>query len=151
MPLHRNIQRIDDSRRRTHAWLVIVQRRSEIVRKWFSDGIYEDKEKALDAAIVYRDILLSGQHEFEYQVFVRSRIRRNNTSGISGVGRYEVINSKTGNRSPFWTAYWADEHGRRRSRKFSVVRYGEKNAKRLATTEREHQLLRVCALRLEKP
>ena len=46
----------------------------------------------------------------------------------------------------YWIAAWTDEHGATRQRKFSVARYGEEEAKRLAIAEREYQLKRVCAI-----
>lgn len=46
----RNINRMDDDSRRTHAWLVRVQRHSHIAMKMFSDGVWGGKRKALAAA-----------------------------------------------------------------------------------------------------
>jgi hypothetical protein len=45
----------------------------------------------------------------------------------------------------FWLASWVNEHGATRQRKFSVMLYGELEAKQLAIAERERQLRRVCA------
>lgn len=148
MARQRNITRIDNDTKRTHAWLVTVQRRGEIVVRSFSDGIYGSKRKALAAAVAYRDLLLSRHSQFEHQVWVRSRLRKNNTSGIPGVGRYEVLaNPNTGRREAFWLASWVNEHGLSRKRKFSVSCHGERHAKRLAIAERERQLLHVCAIK----
>jgi len=148
MARQRNITRVDNDTTRTHGWLVTVQRRGEIVVRPFADGIYGGKKKALAAAVAYRDILLDQHSPFEHQVWVRTRLRRNNRSGIPGVGRYEVLaNPKTGRREAFWQAAWVNEHGLSRKRKFAVSRYGELHAKRLAIAERERQLLRVCAIK----
>lgn len=152
MSLHRNISRIDDDKKRHHAWIVTVQRRGEAVVRSFSDGIYGGKEEALTAAIAHRDLLLSQHSQFEHQVWVRTRLRRNNTSGIPGVGRYETLaNAKTGRRAAFWLASWIDEHGIGRKRKFLISHYGERRAKQLAIAERKRQLLRVCALKDTHP
>jgi len=148
MDRHRNIKRIDDDTTRTHSWVVIVQRRGESHLRWFTDGIYGGKEKALAAAIEHRDFLVSSHSESEQNLWVRTRLRKNNTSGIPGVGRYEALaNPNTGRYNIFWLASWIDEYGRSRKRKFYVSRYGERLAKQLAIAERERQLLRVCVLK----
>ncbi len=78
---------------------------------------------------------------------MRTRIRKNNRSGIPGVARYEVLaNPRNGRREAFWVAFWSNEHGIRRSRKFHISCHGERRAKLLAIAERERQLSRVCAL-----
>jgi len=148
MPLHCNIHRVDREALRAHALVVIVQNKGEICIRMFSDGVYGGKEEALAAAIAYRDLLLSGHSPSEQSLWVRTRLRRNNTSGLPGVGRYERrANPNTGHRAIYWNAAWLDEYGRNRMRKFSVFRYGEEQAKQLAIAERERQLLRICALK----
>jgi hypothetical protein len=144
----RNIIRINHERSRTHGWRVTLQRKGKIIVKTFSDGIYGGKRKALNAAIDCRGVLLSQYSTLDHQVWVRTRLRRNNTSGIPGVGRYEILaNPNTGRRSTFWLASWVNEQGASRKRKFYVSCYGERQAKRLAITERERQLNRVCTIK----
>ncbi len=112
----------------------------------FSDRVYGGKRKALQAAIDFREQLLATVPSVEYQIQRRSIIRRNNKSGISGVGRYKTIsNPNTKHYAVFWLASWLNERGESRKRKFSILRYGEQKAKQLAIAEREHQLKRVCA------
>jgi hypothetical protein len=145
----RNIRRIDDDSRRrsTHAWFVQVQRDYRIAMKMFSDGVYGGKRKALQAAIAFRAQLLAEVSDYEYQIWLRSVLRRNNKSGIAGVSRHDAIdNPNTGRRVIFWLASWTDEHRVSRKRKFSVLRYGERKAKQLAIAERERQLKHVCAI-----
>lgn len=144
----RNIRRFENAAKNTWAWLVQVQRNNRIVIKCFSDGVHGGKRKALQAAINYRTQLLADGPFYEYQVWLRSILRRNNTSGIPGVGRYErSANPKTGRRSAFWLASWIDEYGAGRKRKFSVLRHGERKARQLAIAERERQLKRVCTVK----
>jgi hypothetical protein len=148
MLLYRNITRIDNATNRTHAWVVIVQRKGETARRYFSDTIHGGRQEALAAAIVHRDILLSCHSQFEYYLWFSSRLRKNNTSGIPGVGRYErPIASNNRRGSAYWIAAWTDEHGKSHARKFSVSIHGERRAKHLAIAERERQLLRVSALK----
>ncbi len=147
-----NITRIDRDENSTHGRHVTLQRKREIIGKTFSDGVYGGKRKALKAAVEYRDTLLAQDEPFEYQLWVRTRLRKNNTSGIPGVGRYEVIdNPGTGRRRAFWQAKWTDANGDERTRKFSVLRYGERLAKRLAIAEREYQLNLACAMKSVQP
>jgi len=60
-----------------------------------------------------------------------SKARRNNSSGIHGVGRYTP---KAG--SPYWIAQWLDLEGKHKSKTFSISKYGEGEAKRLAIDSR---------------
>lgn len=140
-----NIHRIDNDANRTHAWLVTVQRKTIIVNKMFSDHVWGGKRKALQAAVDFRAELLAQVPEYDYYFHIRSTIRRNNKSGMAGVGRYESIdNPKTGRRVVFWLASWTDEQGVQHRRKYSVLRYGERKAKQLAIAERERRLKEVC-------
>ena len=142
----RNIIRVDHEASHTHAWRVTLQRHNDIAVKTFSDSINGGKRKALKAAVAYRDELLCRYSPYAHAIWVRTRLRRNNTSGIPGVGRYEQLdNPQTGYVRVFWLASWVNEQGASRKRKFSVSLHGERHAKRLAVAERERQLIRVCA------
>ena len=146
MSLPRNIIRVDHEASRTHAWRVTVQRHNDIVVKMFSDSIHGGKRKALKAAEEYRDELLRRYSPYAHAIWVRTRLRRSNTSGIPGVGRYEErANPHTGYTRVFWLASWVNEQGDSRKRRFLVTHYGERQAKRLAIAERERQLTLVCA------
>jgi|GEM_PF-352098 len=143
----RNIKRVDHDPKGDHGWVVTLQRKGAIIVKRFSDGIFRGKREALKAAVQYRDSFLARDKPFDHQMWVRTRLRRNNTSGIPGVGRYEVMdNQKNGSVRAFWLASWIDEHGASRKRKFSVARYGEEEARLLAIGERDYQLRHVCAI-----
>lgn len=143
-----NIRRVDYPAKRTYAWLVQVTRDGHTQVKLFSDSVYGGKRKALNAAVSYREKILAEVSFYEYQIRRRSILRRNNRSGIPGVGRYDLIgNPKTGRRVVFWLAHWVNEHGGSGKRKFSVLLHGERKAKQLAIAERERQLKRVCAIK----
>jgi hypothetical protein len=146
MPPPRNIIRVDHEASHTHAWRVTLQRHNDIAVRTFSDSIYGGKRKALKVAVEYREELLRRYSPYAHAIWVRTRLRRNNTSGIPGVGRYEErANAKTGYTREFWLASWVNEHGVSRKRRFMVSHYGERHAKRLAVAERERQLNLVCA------
>ena len=146
MVLPRNIIRVDHEASRTHAWRVTLQRHNDIVVRTFSDSIHGGKRKALNAAVAYRGELLRRYSPYAHAIWVRTRLRKNNTSGIPGVARYEErVNPHTGYTRVFWLASWINERGDSRKRRFMVSHYGERHAKRLAVAERERQLTLVCA------
>jgi len=142
----RNIIRVDHEASRTHAWRVTLQRHNGIVVKMFSDSLHGGKGKALKAAEEYRDELLRRYSPYAHAIWVRTRLRRNNTSGIPGVARYEERAKPNRNYTRvFWLASWVNEQGESRKRRFMVSHYGERQAKRLAVAERERQLSLACA------
>jgi hypothetical protein len=94
--------------------------------KHFSDGVYGGKQKALNAAKEYRKSIIS-KHSHYTKKDVCSKVRRNNQSGIPGVGKYSY-NGRNGKLYWFWLAYWTDENGSRRQRKFMINTYGEDEA-----------------------
>jgi hypothetical protein len=141
-----HIDRLDIEEKRIHTWRVVATRGGVTKAKIFTDSKYGGKDAALQAAICYRDELLAKIDQFAHQIWVRTKVRSNNTSGIPGVGRRDVMaNSNPNGRYVSWVAYWIDEHGIGRQRGFSILRHGEQEAKRLAIAEREHQLELVCA------
>ena len=144
------IRRFDDEAKRTYGYLVQVQRVHRITTKFFTDSVCGGRPKALLAAVSFRNRLLAKAH-YEYQIWRRSIPRRNNRSGITGVGRYDTLaDPRTGRRGIFWLAHWVKEDGSSGKRKFSVSAHGERKAKQLAIAERERQLKRVCAIKAEK-
>ena len=117
-----HVYRIDEQASHSHRWLVQVRHRGRVVKRYFSDGVYGGKRKALVAALRFRKVVLKAVNRKGYGLWLRTRKHRDNTSGITGVGRY-VLRDRSGSRlvlRPFWQAFWADETGKRRARKFSV-------------------------------
>ena len=95
----------------------------------------------MDAALAFRNNLLNKVDSARHKLWHRTILRRNNTSGVAGVAPYRCRKG----RRKYWVAYWADENGVRRQRKFSVLRFGERKTKQLAIAERERKLKAVCA------
>ncbi|HYD81837.1 MAG TPA: AP2 domain-containing protein [Paucimonas sp.] len=135
MKQQRNIRRIDYDAKNTHGWLVQVQREGRRYAKFFSDSVHGGKRKALAGAVAYRDAIRQ-EKEPAHRKWLRRIVRTNNTSGTPGVGRY--ARSDTGQE--YWCAYWNDLEGKRRERKFSVAKYGERRARQLALETRAKQL-----------
>ena len=142
----RNIRRMDDDIRKTHAWLVQVQRKNHIVIKMFSDGMFGGKQEALSAALEFRDFLTITPSQAEHNLLHRTIVRRNNTSGVPGIGLYRSEHNKEK-----WVAFWTDEHGARQSRTFTVAVYGKRKAKQLAIAERQRQLARLFEIKSANP
>ncbi len=137
-PLH-HIHRIDHEPKRTYAWVVQVQHRGEITIRRFSDGKFGGKREALRSAIRFRDAALSDVHDNRYVLWRRNRKRRNNTSGIVGVGRYVSREQGRGGiiERISWQAFWDGSDGKRHGRKFSVNLHGERRAREMACRARE--------------
>jgi hypothetical protein len=114
--------------------------------KTFSDSIYGGKRKALKTAAAHRDELLCRYSPYAHAIWVRTRLRWNNTSGIPGVTRYEErINPNTGSTRVFGLTSWVNEQGDSCKRRFMVSHYGERQAKRLAVAERKERLKGVTS------
>jgi len=67
------------------------------------------------------------------------RLRKTNTTGVTGVSRV------TTNKNPqqYYVATWVDLDGKAKSKYFSILKLGESEARALATTYREQQILRL--------
>lgn len=132
---NRNITRIDTGS--THGFEVRFMRRGYVFEKLFSDAVYGGKRKALAAAREYRDEL-----EAEYPHYSRKEVARikseRNTSGVVGVR----LSEETDDRWPskpvylYWVAQWSPSPGVRKTKRFSVNKYGEEEAFRLALAAR---------------
>lgn len=138
---HRFIRRIDNERTRTHSWHVAIRTKNQAVTRHFSDSVHGGKRKALKAAIAFRDEMLAKLRNSDYSAWLR-RKRSNNTSGIVGVARYVNVtaNSEHPLEYPYWQAFWRDREGKRHTRTFSVLRYGERKARQLAINARQSAL-----------
>ncbi|MCP5538184.1 MAG: hypothetical protein H7A51_18375 [Akkermansiaceae bacterium] len=137
MPDHRQqdpnyaIARIDLPDACTHGFQVRLQRRGIKYGKFFADGVHGHPQRALQAARQWRDALLE---ELADRARVCERSQRN-SSGVVGVSKITVIASN-GNSYQFWQATWSPAPGQRRCVKFSIKRYGDREAFQLAVEAR---------------
>ncbi len=125
------IARIDLPGASTHGFQVRIQRRGIKYGKFFADRVHGHPELALRAARQWRDVLLE-------QVTDRARIcerSQRNSSGVVGVSKITVIASN-GTSYLFWQATWSPIPGQRRCVKFSIKRYGDREAFELAVEAR---------------
>ncbi len=127
------LARIDLPGASTHGWQVRLQRRGVKYAKFFGDRVFGSSLHALHAARTWRNHLLQKFDESE-QARICKRSTRNR-SGVVGVSRVRVVTN--GVSYEFWQATWSPEPGRRRCVKYSIRRYGDREAFRLAVLARK--------------
>lgn len=127
------LARIDLPGASTHGWQVRLQRRGVKYAKYFGDRIHGGAGESLKVASDWRDDLL---RKIEANELARICTRSTrNRSGVIGVSKVTVVTN--GATYEFWQATWSPEVGRRRCVKFSIRRYGDREAFRLAVVARE--------------
>ena len=127
------IHRIDNPSNRTYAWVVRIQRRSQIHTKYFSDQIYGGRSRAYKAARAYHEELRRTLRPLTRIEFAQIK-RRTNRTGYVGVVKYETTDRTSIRR--YWIATWPTKNGERKQRKFSIRKYGEQRAFLLACRAR---------------
>ena len=125
------IARIDLPGASTHGFQVRLQRRGIKYAKFFSDRVHGTPQHALDAARAWRDALIE---KLSDQTRICERSQRN-SSGVVGVSKITVV-AANGNSYQFWQATWSPRPGQRRCVKFSIQRYGDREAFQLAVEAR---------------
>jgi hypothetical protein len=128
-----SISRIDHPARNTYGYYIRVQRSGVLRSRFISDSVAGGKRKALRRAM---------EIEAELIEYLESTVKplppklsARNRSGVTGVSRTWM--SGGGNRMvEYWQANWKDAEGVRRGAKFSIDRYGEEKAFRLAKKAR---------------
>lgn len=123
-------------------WRVGIGRGEKRLLRGFSDRIYGSTEASLAAAQAYRDELLLQEPLLSMQSYMR-KVRRNNRSGVSGVGVYGEGDKR------FWLAridYQGYGDKKTKSRKFRVIQFGEEQARAMAIAQREAWVKEVQGL-----
>ncbi|MCA9033798.1 MAG: AP2 domain-containing protein [Planctomycetaceae bacterium] len=136
---NKNITRIDIETAGvgTHGYEVRVMRRGKAFHKFFNDRKFGGKRKALAAAREYRDELVARLPVQSRKALAKVKSSRN-TSGIVGVRLSEEVDRRGPNELVYhyWVAQWSPRPGVRRTRRFSVEKYGDEEAFRLAMKAR---------------
>jgi hypothetical protein len=125
-----SISRIDQPERHNHGYYVRLTRNQKTQSKFFADKSNGGKRAALRAAKLHEAELVEQAKGKKRKQTVSSR----NTSGIVGVTRGEW--EESGKQAAYWQAAWVGSKGERLNRKFSVKKYGEERARRLAIKAR---------------
>ncbi|TWU39244.1 AP2/ERF family transcription factor [Novipirellula artificiosorum] len=136
MNANRNITRID--RESSGGYLVRIMRKGKKTSKFFSDSENGGKKKALTAARAFRDgqeKKMKGYTSKELSKIMRS----NNTSGVVGVRLVEEVDMRWPSQPTYlyWVAQWSPKKGVRKTKRFSVEKYGDEEAYRLACLARK--------------
>jgi hypothetical protein len=137
------ICRIDQPPKHNHGFFVRLTRRRKIHSAFFPDRKHGGREQAFAAAQVHylklREKLgLPRQRSRRWNSQI---VRRRGRSGIYGVQR--VIDRRTKPWRKYWRAIWSPELGKVRRRQFSIRKYGETKAKKLAMRARREGLRSV--------
>ena len=137
----RNISRIEcvsTANNLNCGWVVRMARRGEKVEKYFADNKHGGKAGALREAKKFRDELENTMQHYSASELAKNPSVRN-TSGIVGVR----ISERTDVRGEcectfyFWVAQWTDGKGRRKTRSFSINKFGYDKAFQMAVNARK--------------
>jgi hypothetical protein len=134
------ISRIDLPASGTHGWQVRLQRRGVRFQRYFGDRTWGGKRAALQRARQFRDRVLARLEQREENDAGDRRVRSHsatvrNRSGMVGVARVRN-RSANGVYYESWQATWSPAPGRRKSVRFSILRYGDEEAFQLACEAR---------------
>lgn len=121
---------------------ILINHNKEIIQEYFYVSNATTEAQAKKSAIArWREWRVL------YPVITKRRFReipRHPTStGITGVTR--IISTVKGHEYEFWKATWTTLRGDKRTRQFSVNKYGETEAKRLAIEARQEALDQIGA------
>jgi hypothetical protein len=138
----KGISRIDSGS--THGWFVRAYKNGRTYSKLFSDGKWSGRDTAFDAASNYRGVL----DERLAKIPTKPRGRRivfrdsRNTTGVLGVSR-SVKRTPVGALSESFAVTWRPEPGLQKCTSFSINKYGQEKAFRLAVAFRLRKLREI--------
>lgn len=138
MPRAKGVIRIDSDS--THGWQVRVYRHGRTYSKLFSDKKFGGRDTAFEEAVAYRDDL-----EQEIEALPDSEPRRrlisqnkSNATGVLGISR-TFKRDRHGRRHEVYAVSWNPRPGEARGTSFSIAKYGDEQAFKMA-----------CQLRYQK-
>ena len=121
------IMRYDHTK--THGWWVRIQRDQASFNKFFSDSLHGSPEASLAEALKHRHEILDA---FGFETtFIHARALP--AEPVERVHRKRDKPKEGGEPYEYWMAVWHDEHHRRKTKSFSVKKFGELGARTLAT------------------
>jgi len=130
----KGISRIDQEEKHNHGWFVRVTRKGKTYSAFFTDKKHGGKGKALAAAKVGLEKLRAKYPPMSRKEFARVQ-RRKTKSGIVGVTR--LTKKVKGKNYDFWQATWSPSTGVIEKKVYSITKYGEDKAKKLAVKARK--------------
>ncbi|MFT4640875.1 MAG: hypothetical protein ACI8T1_004208 [Verrucomicrobiales bacterium] len=125
------ISRIDQPEKKNHGFYVRITHTGTLYQRYFPDKASGGKNKALTKAKVYRDEVVAKLPKAKQEA-IASRRKKILQSGVTGVTH--VVAKAPGGKKvyEYWQAAWDDAAGSRRTAKFSISRYGQKEALEMA-------------------
>ena len=150
MPRAKGVIRIDSDS--THGWQVRVYRHGKTYSRLFSDRKHGGREEAFEAAVAYREELESEVAALPEAAPRRRLIRRNknNSTGVVGISR-TYKRDRRGIKHEVYAVSWNPEPGVARGTSFSIKRYGEDTAFRLACELRWSKMKEIYGERYDVP
>jgi hypothetical protein len=132
------IYRVDSEPKGMYGWRVSLTRRKKIYTDFFADAKCGGRIKSLITAKKYRDSVANSAASLKRSEYAAIR-RRNNSSGIAGVFRNVEVRIRGDVKIEYvsWSAFWPSHDGKRKTKRFSVSRFGEAGAFHLAVEARE--------------
>ena len=139
---NKGISRIDSGA--THGWFVRGYRNGKTYSRFFSDGKYSGKDEALQQARTHRDELWESLQAIPKKQPKQRVVTSNskNTSGELGVTR-TVKTRSNGTRYECYSVTWHPEPGVQKCTSFSIKKYGEKQALKLAIDYRRERMREI--------
>jgi len=131
------ISRLDQPSVGTHGWQVRLQRKGVRYGRFFSDSAWGGRDESLALAIRFRDRILA---HVERSADTRSSSSHSlpaarNSSGAVGVAKI-TQRSANGVEYHFWQASWTSPNGHRKTVRYSVLKFGDREAFRRACIKR---------------
>jgi len=144
-PDMKGISRIDSGS--THGWFVRAYKNGKTYSKLFSDGKWKGSEPALGAARQHHASLLDRLEKIPSKPRGRRIVFRDsrNTTGVLGVSR-SVKRTPAGVLSESFAVTWRPEPGMQKCTSFSINKYGEDKAFKLAVAFRIKKLREIHGL-----
>lgn len=142
----RNITRID-TKRGTHGFQVRFQRNS--ISHFFDDNKFGGREKAIEAARLYRDSMenIIGSSDYNAPQFNKKQKSRN-VSGHVGVYRTTLVKKKKQYiyKYEVWVAHYPVARGKNTNKPFYIHKLGELEALRQAIEERKKAVAKYYSI-----
>jgi predicted metalloprotease len=142
MPRSKGVIRIDSDS--THGWQVRVYRHGKTYSKLFSDRKCGGKEEAYEAALAYR-MDLEGEVMAMPEAEPKRRLiqhNKNNATGVLGISR-TFKRDRHGHRHEVYAVSWNPEPGKARGTSFSIAKYGQETAFKMACRLRYQRMKEI--------
>jgi hypothetical protein len=150
MPRAKGVIRIDSDS--THGWQVRVYRHGKTYSRLFSDRKHGNRDDAFAAAHAYRRALEEEVAALPETAPRRRLIRRNknNATGVVGISRTFKMDRR-GMRHEVYAVSWNPRPGVARGTSFSIRKYGDDTAFKMACRLRWEKMREVYGERYDIP